>query len=188
MNDYQQQWREETERVLSMLRKTELAETIKWGGPVFMYDKTMVVSLRGFKEHFAVWFYDGVFLDDKYNRLINATEGKTKALRQLRFTKDEGIDEKIIRYYLDQAIANAKKGVTHMPEKDDRYTTPPDLLKAAFEADNRLEQKFGALTPFKQKEYIEYISDAKQEKTRLSRLEKIKPMILQGMGLHDKYR
>jgi uncharacterized protein YdeI (YjbR/CyaY-like superfamily) len=35
---------------------------------------------------------------------------------------------------------------------------------------------------------MEYINEAKQEKTKLSRLEKIKPMILSNIGLHDKYR
>ena len=34
----------------------------------------------------------------------------------------------------------------------------------------------------------EYISKAKREATKQSRLEKIKPKILRGVGLHDKYK
>ncbi len=51
-------------------------------------------------------------------------------------------------------------------------------LKAAFE-------KF---SPYKQKEFWEYMATAKQEKTKVTRLEKIAPMIMEGKGLNDKYR
>ena len=32
------------------------------------------------------------------------------------------------------------------------------------------------------------ISEAKREATQIARLEKIKPMIMQGIGLNDKYK
>ena len=54
--------------------------------------------------------------------------------------------------------------------------------------DSELLNAFIALTPGKQKDYSNHISDAKQEKTKASRLEKIRPMILAGGGLHDKYK
>ena len=47
---------------------------------------------------------------------------------------------------------------------------------------------FKLLTPSKQREYCEYIDTAKRETTKQTRLEKIKPMIIQGIGLHDKYK
>ncbi len=51
-----------------------------------------------------------------------------------------------------------------------------------------LKSAFEKLTPGKQKEYNLYIDEAKQEKTKISRIEKIKPLILEGKGLHDKYK
>ena len=55
---------------------------------------------------------------------------------------------------------------------------------------NNVELKlaFNALTPGKRKEFAEYIGVAKQAKTRISRLEKCVPMIMDGIGLNDKYR
>ena len=47
---------------------------------------------------------------------------------------------------------------------------------------------FNNLTRYKQRKYCEHIVTAKREATKTSRLEKIKPMILQGVGLHDKYK
>ena len=44
------------------------------------------------------------------------------------------------------------------------------------------------LTPGRQRDYNIHIGDAKREATQLSRLEKIRPMVLAGQGLNDKYR
>ena len=62
------------------------------------------------------------------------------------------------------------------------------ILNETLNQDDKLFTSFKALTPGKQKEYIEYIDEAKQEKTKISRIEKIKPMIMEGKGLNDKYR
>ena len=64
----------------------------------------------------------------------------------------------------------------------------PDLLKAAFKEDSSLETWFKKLTPGKQKEYANYIAEAKRDTTKQSRLEKITPMIKNGKGLYDKYK
>jgi uncharacterized protein YdeI (YjbR/CyaY-like superfamily) len=44
------------------------------------------------------------------------------------------------------------------------------------------------LTPGKQREYAEYITEAKKDETKLKRIEKIIPMIKAGIGLNDKYK
>ena len=64
----------------------------------------------------------------------------------------------------------------------------PDELKNALSADSKLTARFNALTPGKQREYAEHIGNAKRVETRLLRLEKAKPLILNGVGLNDKYR
>jgi uncharacterized protein YdeI (YjbR/CyaY-like superfamily) len=55
-------------------------------------------------------------------------------------------------------------------------------------ADSAFRIAFETFSAFKQKEFLEYIATAKQEKTKITRFEKIKPMILQNIGLNDKYR
>lgn len=54
--------------------------------------------------------------------------------------------------------------------------------------DKNANKSFKKLSPYNQKEYAEYISTAKQEKTKISRLAKILPMIKKGKGLNDKYK
>ena len=47
---------------------------------------------------------------------------------------------------------------------------------------------FEAVTPGKRREYAEYVASAKREETRLKRVEKVLPMIEEGVGLNDRYR
>lgn len=180
-------WKSELEILAAIISKQPLQKTIKWGSEVFTFNGKNVVSYGGFKNYFAIWFYNGVFMKDKYKVLINAQEGKTKSLRQWRFTSKEEINEKKILEYVKEAIEIEKKGLSIPPSK----FTPvpvPDLLRNEFKKNKSLQEKFKNLTPGKQKEYIVYINEAKQDQTKLNRLEKIKPIILKGIGLNDRYR
>lgn len=179
-------WEEELLFLKSIIDKTELTETIKWGGPVYVYDKKNVIGIGGFKEYFTIWFYNGVFLKDEKKRLINAQEDKTKSLRQWRFTSKEQIDEKEILEYIAEAIENEKQGKIIKPSKKEPIIS--ELFEKELNQDPALKEAFQKFSPYKQYEFLEYIESAKQEKTKLSRIEKVIPMVLGNIGLNDKYR
>jgi len=167
--------------------KTELIETYKWGIPVYTIGNKNVLGISAFKHHFGIWFYNGVFLKDRKKVLENAQEGKTKAMRHWKFNNKRDIDEAAVLSYFHEAISNQKKGFTLAPEKHKQISMPP-LLKKALHNNQPLKVNYESLTPYKQREYCEFISEAKQEKTKLSRLQKCIPLLEKGMGLHDKYR
>lgn len=181
-----QKWIEEIELLKSIIVKTDLTETTKWGGIVYTWNNKNIIGIGGFKEYFTIWFFNGVFLPDEKNVLINAGEGVTKGLRQWRFTSIAEVNEKLVLHYINQAIENEKNGLSIKPEK--KEVKPSGFFISKLNEDIRLVEKFNAFSPFKQKEFIEYIDSAKQEKTKLDRFEKIKPMLLSGIGLNDKYR
>ncbi len=180
-------WSEALVLLADILAKTELEHTIKWGADTYTFNGTNVVAFHGFKDFFSLWFYNGVFMSDPYNVLITASEGKTKSLRQWRFTALEQIDEAKILQYVSEAIEIEQQGLRLAPEKPKAIEIPEELEKT-FGAQPDLEEAFNKLSPGKQKEYCEYIASAKQEATRISRLEKCIPLILNGSGLNDKYR
>jgi len=167
--------------------KTELLETYKWGVPVYTIDNKNVLGILAFKHHFGIWFYNGAYLKDPKKVLENAQEGKTKAMRHWRFTSITDIDKAAVLTYYYEAIANQKKGLVLVPKKNIPIAIP-SLLKKAMESNNALKTNFESITPYKQREYCEYITEAKQEKTKIARLEKSVALLLQGLGLHDKYR
>lgn len=171
----------------SLAKQTELEETLKWGAPVYTIDNKNVLGIMAFKEHFGLWFFNGVFLKDPEGVLENAQEGKTKAMRHWKFSNIEEVDKKIVLLYMEEAIANQKKGMVLQKEKSSDLKIPL-LLKEALDSHPEAKKQFQLLTPYKQREYYEYISTAKQEKTKLTRLEKSIALILQGIGLNDSYR
>lgn len=180
-------WSEALVLLADILAKTELEHTIKWGADTYTFNGTNVVAFHGFKDFFSLWFHNGVFMSDPYNVLITASEGKTKSLRQWRFTALEQIDEAKILQYVNEAIEIEKQGLRLAPEKPKAIEIPEELEKA-FGTQTGFKDAFSKLSPGKQKEYCEYIASAKQEATRISRLEKCIPLILNGSGLNDKYR
>lgn len=180
-------WKVELDLLAQILNKTPLVVKTKWGAPVYTHNGKNIIAYAGFKNHFSLWFYNGVYLADPYNVLVSAQDGKTKALRQWRFTSGNQIEEKKILQYVKEAIQNSEEGKELKPQKF-KPVPVPTLLKSELDANPNFREAFERLTPGKQKEYNLYIDEAKQEKTKLSRIEKIKPLILNGVGLHDKYK
>ncbi|RYJ38448.1 DUF1801 domain-containing protein [Flavobacterium anhuiense] len=183
---YGAQWEEELILLKAIIDKTELTETTKWGGPVFVYEKKNVLGIGGFKDYFALWFFNGVFLKDEKKKLINAQEEVTKSLRQWRFSSKEEINETVILEYIKEAIENEKQGKVIKPAKKEAIVS--ELLNAEMAKNSDLKSAFEKFSPYKQYEFLEYIETAKQEKTKISRIEKVVPMILANVGLNDKYR
>lgn len=180
------QWENELEQLHAIICKTPLVETTKWGGPVYTYKSKNVLGIGGFKSYFGIWFFNGVFLKDEKKILINANEENTKSLRQMRFNSVKEIDEKLILAYIKEAIEIEEKGLVIPKEK--KETIIPELLQNELDRNSELNDKFNTFSPYKQREFIEYIITAKQEKTQISRLQKVILMILEGRGLNDKYR
>ena len=180
------QWPEELGLLRAIIQKTELVETNKWGGEVYTVNNKNVLGIGGFKNYFAIWFFNGVFLKDTANALVNANEGVTKGLRQWRFVNANEIDEKLIMQYILEAIENEKAGLSIKPEKKEAMQC--EFFDNELKKDKTLNTAFQKFSPYKQKEFWEFMATAKQEKTKITRLEKIKPMILVGRGLNDKYR
>ncbi|APQ18234.1 YdeI/OmpD-associated family protein [Maribacter hydrothermalis] len=166
-----------------------LTETYKWSFPTYMIDDKNVIAISKFKTHFGIWFFNGVFLSDPKKVLENAQEGKTMAMRHWKFSSKKDIDKKVVTAYIKEAIKNQKKGLQLKVEKKPKAKIEiPTHLTIALKNNVDLKTSFNKLTYSKQKDYAEYIATAKQEKTKLSRLEKIVPLIIAGKGLNDIYR
>ncbi|MEO1257364.1 MAG: DUF1801 domain-containing protein [Bacteroidota bacterium] len=180
------QWENELEKLRSILLTTELKEEMKWGMPAYTINQKNIVGLGAFKSYVGIWFHQGVFLKDQKKKLINAQEGKTKALRQWRFESEKDIDEKLILEYVEEAIQNQKDGKEMKPEKK-ALALPKELIDY-FNENKNVKTAFEKFTPGRKKEFAEYIAEAKREATKLKRIDKIAPMILAGKGLNDRYR
>ncbi|RKR12314.1 uncharacterized protein YdeI (YjbR/CyaY-like superfamily) [Maribacter vaceletii] len=179
----------EIEILRKLLLSTDLAENFKWSVPTYTINNKNVLSLGKFKNHYGIWFFNGVFLTDPIKVLKNAQEGKTKAMRQWKFTAEDKINTKRVLEYCNEAIENERKGLKISTVKKKVSTLKiPSILSKVLKENSIAKKAFKKLPAYKQKEYTEYIVLAKQEKTKISRLQKIIPLIEKGIGLNDKYR
>ena len=181
------QWENELRQLREVILLTNLEETIKWGAPTYTLKNKNVVSLGGFKNHYALWFFNGALLKKNTNLLVNAQEGKTKALRQIKFTKEDAIDSPILKAYIEEAIQLQQEGKSIPIQKNKELIIPMELTQY-FQKNPEMETSFLNLTKGKQREYADYIRKAKRSSTKDKRLEKIKPMIINQVGLYDKYK
>jgi len=181
------QWEDELRELKKIIQSTRLEETIKWGAPTYTFNNKNIVSLGAFKNHFALWFFNGSLLNKNTDLLVNAQEGKTKALRQIRFEKGDSLNSSTLLPYIKEAIDLQEKGKSVMPKRNKEFNIPKELA-LYFEENPKVKSSYDKLTKGKQREYATYISEAKKATTKDKRLEKIRPMILNQMGLYDKYK
>ncbi len=184
-----ERWSEALKVLREIIRSTGLEETLKWGAPTYTLEGKNVVGLGAFKSYVGMWFFQGALLKDEQQKLINAQEGKTRAMRQWRFQSVDEIREQAetIRAYVEEAITNQREGREIKPRRD-KPLIIPEPLASSLAGDGELKRCFEALSRSRQREYAEYIAEAKREETRQKRLEKIIPLILAGKGLNDRYR
>ncbi len=180
-------WKNELIRLREILRSTELEEEVKWGVPCYTCDGKNVVGIAGFKSYFGLWLHQGALLKDPKKVLMNAQEGKTKALRQWRMQTARDIKPAMIKSYVKEAIKLVRAGKQTAPARRKPVVVPAELKKALV-ADKKASESFKSMRLGLRREYADYIAEAKREDTKLRRLEKIMPMIVAGSGLHDRYR
>ncbi|MBC8259203.1 MAG: DUF1801 domain-containing protein [SAR324 cluster bacterium] len=181
------QWKGILTKLREIALTTELQETVKWGMPTYTLAGKNVIGIGACKSYSGIWFFNGVFLKDKQNKLINAQEGVTKALRQWRFISLNEIEPELIKAYIDEAINNQHAGKKIKPVKN-RPLFIPELLADVLAKKPKLKNCFQQFSLSKQREFADYLVQAKKEATKIRRLAKIEALILAKTGLNDKYK
>lgn len=178
-------WQEELQLLRNILLQTGLKEQVKWGQPCYTLDGHNVIIIHGFKEYCAMLFFKGALLKDSEKLLVQQTEN-VQSGRQIRFTQARDIIQlaPILKRYVFEAIEVEKAGLKITPRTVSECKVPAELADA-FKASQVLKKAFHNLTPGRQRAYLLFFGSAKLSQTRISRIEKNIPRILQGKGLND---
>ena len=170
------------QRVLAGLGMTEAC---KWGKPTYTVDGKNVVILQGFKEYFALGFFQGALLKDP--KKVLARLGQAQAGRVMKFTRVKDIEAQAgtIKAYVREAIAVAKAGMQVKKKTTADFPVPAELTER-FRKDARFKRAFAALTPGRQRGYLYHFAGAKRSATRAARIEKATPAIFEGRGFLER--
>jgi len=161
----------------------EVEETIKWGFPHFMY-KGMMCNMASFKAHCSFGFWKA--------ELLMADEARREAMGQ--FGRIESVKDlparKVLTAYVKQAMKLNDEGVAAPARAKPavpRELALPAELTAALKKVPAARKHFEAFSPSKQRDYAEWISEAKTEATRTRRLEQAVEWISEGKSRNWKY-
>jgi len=179
-------WRSELVRLRAIVLDCGLTEESKWGVPCYTYKSSNILIVSAFKEYASLSFFKGVLLQDKKGLLHSSGENSQSA-RYFKFTSSKQIVdlEETIKAYIFEAVEVEKTGLKVEFKQKDELVYPEELLKK-FKEDSSLEKAFETLSPGRKRGYVLHFAQAKQSKTRESRIEKSMPLIFEGKGWNER--
>ncbi len=179
-------WPNELRRLRALVLSCGLVEERKWSMPCYTYKGKNVIMVSAFKDYAALSFFKGSLLKDEAGLLKQHGEN-SQAVRLFRFTSEQQIEElePLLRAYIFEAIELEKSGAKISFTQKDELEYPEELL-ARMDEDPDLQAAFEALTPGRKRGYVLHFSQAKQSATRLARIDKCRPKILDGKGWNDR--
>ena len=182
---YEERWKAEIKEMRRVLAGCGMKEERKWGKPTYTFDGKNVVIMQGFKEYFALGFFQGALLKDPGKVLVQL--GQVQSGRVMKFTSANDITAKAatIRAYVREAIAVEKAGLRIARKRTSDFPVPEEL-KERFRMDPHFKRAFDALTPGRQRSYLYHFAAAKQSATRVARIDKAMPAIFEGKGFLER--
>lgn len=179
-------WQEPLQMLRQIMLDTGLVETVKWSVPCYTWNNKNIAMLAAFKDYCFVSFFKGALLNDPEN-LLHAPGENSQASRLLKFTSTDDVHrlEPALRSFVQQAIENEKAGKKINFKKISEHPIPVEFLKV-LEENPAVRAAFESLTPGRQRGYLLYFAAPKNSTSRLARIEKCIPRILDGKGIQDK--
>ena len=172
----------------------EAVEAIKWGRPFFLHRGTILCNISGFKEHCSFGFWGA-----EIGRVLREDgvlqAGGMGSLGRIGSLKDLPPEKQMLGY-LRQAVALIESGkgenrlvVARRVVKAQRPPVEaPAEFTVALKKNKAANAAYAALSPSCQREYVEWIADAKRAETRERRIAQAVEWIGKGKQRNWKYQ
>lgn len=160
----------------------EAEETMKWSSPAFTVDGKILLGMSAFKAHAAVGFWRAMEMGVEVSKEAMGQFGKLTSVSDL--PPDAEFDSMI-----RQGVELAKKAPA--PRKVKHEPKPPAALHpefaSALKANPKAKEVLDAFPPSAQREYLDWISEAKQDATRSKRIDDAIEWLSEGKRRHWRY-
>lgn len=157
-------------------------ETLKWSMPTFMYKGKILAGFAAFKAHatFGYW-NDSMLNEDTKNRSAMGQFGRLTSL-------DDLPDRTTLIALTRQSMALVDSGAKppRATAKKAPFTVPQDL-RAAIDAAPAAAATWENFPPSCQREYVEWVTEAKRDETRAKRLAQTVEWLAEGKRRNWKY-
>lgn len=164
----------------------DVEETMKWSFPHFMYEG-ILCSMASFKQHCAFGFWKGSLIVGKNGDDVERAMGQFGRITDVA----ELPSDRVLTGYVKQAMKLNETGVKS-PTRQKPTTAKPALvvpaeLTAALKKNKRAMAGFESFSPSQQREYADWISEAKGADTRQRRLATAVEWMAEGKTRNWKY-
>jgi uncharacterized protein YdeI (YjbR/CyaY-like superfamily) len=165
----------------------EIQETVKWSMPFFDC-QGLVCQMAAFKQHCTFGFWKGSLLTDPYQILNIKDDNAMGQLGRITSLADLPSDE-ILMQYIWEAVKLNQDGVkTNKPKPVAKELVVPDYFTNLLKQHPHAEAQFNQYSYSHQKEYVEWITEAKTEPTRQKRMQTAIEWLSEGKSRHWKYQ
>jgi len=181
-------------RLRSLIHATcpSVEETMKWSFPHFMYkspsekNARVLCSMASFKQHcaFGFWYTDGGTM----SRETSSSEGMGQ-YGKITSLADLPSDKSLVKQIKD-AVKLHDSGIKPAPRPRStvkKELDVPDYLTAALKKNKKALATFDQFNYSNKKEYVEWITEAKTEETRKTRLQTAVEWMSEGKARNWKY-
>lgn len=174
----------------SLIHKTcpQIEECIKWGFPHFTYKNEIVCSFAAFKQHCAFTFWRAGVITSLAEIAIN-NEGMGQ-LGKIKSKLDLPNENQLVNCIIE-AIQLIEKGVKPAKSAKQKNNEPiilPAYFSSLLAEFPTAKEKFLSMSNSHQKEYVEWITEAKTETTRNTRMQTCIKWVLEGKGRNWQYQ
>lgn len=180
--------------ILRYLRETvheacvQISEEMKWSMPCFAYKKGILCTMAAFKNHVSFGFWLGAQMSDAHGVFQRETAGGMGHFGKIKSIADLP-DKAILIQYLNEAMQLADAGVkiSVSRSKEAKVLSTPEYFEEHLAQNVKAKSTFEAFSQSHKNEYIEWVTEAKTEATRLRRLTQMTEWLEEGKSRHWKY-
>ena len=162
----------------------DVEETLKWGAPSFTLDGKILLMMAAFKAHAALNFWRGQEIGDSGPKAGAMGQfGKLTSVADL--PDDSAFDALIAEAAALAKTAPAPRKPKHEPKP--AATLHPDFA-AALDDFPAAKATLDGFSPSARRDYLDWISEAKQDATRAKRIATAVEWLAEGKKRHWRYQ
>lgn len=166
----------------------EVEESIKWSFPHFNYKGEMMCSMASFKQHCAFGFWKASLMKDK--TLLANAKGETAMGHLGRITRLKDLPSVAVMIrYIKEAMRLNDAGIKVEKKKpvSAKELEIPDFFIKQLQKNKAAQKTFEGFSPSNKKEYVQWITEAKTDATRESRMATALEWMAEGKPRNWKY-
>lgn len=163
----------------------QVEETIKWGMPTFVYGGGILCGMAAFKQHASFGFW-------KHALVVGQGEPRDGMGSFGKMTQVSDLPpKKSLLPMIRKAMQLNEQGIKQTPAQTRSKPRPalvaPDDLLAALRDNPPAWATFQGFPPGKQRDYVEWVIEAKREDTRSRRIAQAVEWMAEGKSRNWKY-